>query len=86
MEEGSLRMGCLICPVITVKTLSTNIEKDLHLRGEIEMLRRARRITSPKTKNAGAIYIRDRRESWERIKQYLLEQTYITYLEFENEI
>ena len=75
-SDGSLRMGCFMCPVISPNTVK--YKQDLGavpdfsymVRKILDKLREGRRIKSPRTGNNGAIYIGDRRECWELLKPY----------------
>lgn len=82
-SKGSLRMGCFMCPVISLKTLKNN--NDLlgyETRLILEKLRNCRRINNPRTKKAGAIYIEDRRKIWQEMpKEKLLDLGYLTLSE-----
>lgn len=79
-KKGSLRMGCVFCPVVSVKTLQQRASKDvLYIRYLLEELRKARRINSPRTKKAGAIYIVDRFFIWKNLdKDLLIKKGFIT--------
>lgn len=80
-KSGSLRMGCIMCPVISVSSLSSNISSKpfLGIRDTLEKLRKCRRILNPKLKKLGAIYIGDRRLIWKQLnKELLLSFGYIT--------
>ncbi|NES92765.1 DNA cytosine methyltransferase [Okeania sp. SIO2B9] len=90
-ETGSLRLGCFMCPVIAISTIKKNVEngiiadKSFKIRLELETLRNARRIKSPKTGKNGAILIYDRRKSWEELdKEFLLANKWITQSEIED--
>ena len=84
-KTKSLRMGCLMCPVIGISSTENNVKNGIisqdlanvyyFLR---EMRKNARRIISPKGK-LGSIYIEDRRKYWNRLdKQVLLDNKLIT--------
>lgn len=79
-KNGSLRMGCFMCPVVGVSTIKKNDTKEgLDFRLILEKLRKCRRINNPRTKKAGAIYIVDRRKIWQELdKEALLKLGYIT--------
>jgi DNA sulfur modification protein DndC len=79
-KNGSLRMGCFMCPVVGLSTIkSNNTEAGLNFRLLLEELRKCRRIRNPRTKRKGAIYILDRRKIWEELdKQTLIDLGYIT--------
>lgn len=90
-KTGSLRMGCFMCPVITVNTIKSNLNSGLldqegfKIRLLLEDMRKARRIKSPKTHKQGAIFIDDRRYYWNLLnKDYLLENNYIKSSDIEN--
>ncbi len=83
--DGSLRMGCFMCPVIALSTIKKNLESGLidddgvNIRLHLEELRKARRIKNQRTKKNGAIYVVDRRVSWAGLdKEYLLNNNWIT--------
>ena len=83
-KTGSLRLGCFMCPVISIKTIQNNQKSGLidenavNVRYLLEDLRSARRIKSERTKKNGAIYIEDRRMYWNRLdKSYLLKHNWI---------
>lgn len=83
-EKGSLRMGCIMCPVVSINTLrNDNTRGDaIEFREVLEELRTCRRINSKRTKNFGAIYIEDRRRIWQKLdKQKLLNLGYINQAE-----
>ncbi len=84
-KNGSLRMGCFMCPVIAVNTLKKNLENELidvsalEIRLHLEKLRQAKRINNQKTNKRGAIYVVDRRNNWKTLnKDYLLTNNWIT--------
>lgn len=84
IKTGSLRMGCFMCPVISVKTIEQNYnsrlidQKGVNIRYLLEELRLEPRINSAKTKNKGAIFIGSRRKYWKLLdKNYLLENKWI---------
>lgn len=85
-KTGSLRMGCFMCPVISLNTIKQNVRDGLvdkeaiEIRLFLEELRQARRIRNYRTKKNGAIYIVDRRLAWSKLKlhfEYLLKQKWI---------
>ena len=83
-KTGSLRLGCFMCPVISLKTIAKNEKcglidkKAVSIRLLLEELRGAIRINNPRTKKSGAIYIEERRKYWEKLDtNYLLENDYI---------
>jgi 3'-phosphoadenosine 5'-phosphosulfate sulfotransferase (PAPS reductase)/FAD synthetase len=85
-EKGSLRMGCFMCPVVSVNTLKSDSIRasTIEIRNTIEELRQCKRINSARTKKAGAIYIGDRRMMWKKLnKELLLSLGYITQSEIE---
>ena len=89
-KTGSLRLGCFMCPVISLKTLQDNFEsglideKAIAVRNLLEELREARRIKNPRTEKNGAIYIEDRRKYWRILdKQYLINQGYLKIKDWE---
>lgn len=74
-EKGSLRMGCVMCPVIAKNTAYQNFksglidEKVLETRLFIEQLREGKRINNPKKRKdgkhtKGSIHIEERRKFW----------------------
>lgn len=75
-KTGSLRLGCFMCPVISLKTINQNLEnglidnKAIEIRLLLEELRQARRIKNPRTQKNGAIYVGDRRLFWGKLKPY----------------
>jgi len=81
-EKGSLRMGCFMCPVMGLGSLTSDpirYKIGFKIRLKLEELRKCRRINSPRTKKKGAIYISDRRLIWQQLdKQLLLDLKYIT--------
>ena len=84
-KTGSLRLGCFMCPVISLKTIYQNLESGLidrdavQIRLLLEELREARRIKNPRTKKNGAIYVGDRRKFWAKLnRSYLLEKNWLT--------
>ena len=82
--KGSLRMGCVMCPVIGMSTLKNDPSRTeiIEFREILEQLRQCRRINSKRTKKAGAIYIEDRRLIWQKLdKQKLLCLGYINQAE-----
>lgn len=77
-DRGSLRMGCVMCPVIATSTLFKRAnDNQMIIRFLLEELRQCRRINNPKTKKRGAIYINDRIEVWHKIKPYLIAENII---------
>lgn len=90
-KTGSLRLGCFMCPVISLKTTNQNqksglIDNDaVKIRLLLEDLRKARRIKSPRTKKNGAIFVGDRRKYWELLdKEYLLANGWIEQEDIES--
>lgn len=78
--DGSLRMGCSICPVIALSTLRNNVEKgilppvSLAVRELIEELRVSPRLRSPRFssfEHSGALHIDGRRRFWDRLQTYV---------------
>ncbi len=85
-EKGSLRMGCIMCPVVSVNTLKADLSRHsfVGIRDILEELRNSKRINSARTKKKGAIYIGDRRIIWQKLnKELLLGLGYITQSEIE---
>lgn len=85
-ESGSLRMGCIMCPVIAMSTLYADPSRKpfMEIRTLLEELRNCRRILNPRIKKPGAIYIGDRRMMWQKLnKELLLSLGYITQSEIE---
>jgi 3'-phosphoadenosine 5'-phosphosulfate sulfotransferase (PAPS reductase)/FAD synthetase len=84
-SKGSLRMGCFMCPVISLNTLKCNeTPEGYKIRLILEKLRKCRRIANPKTKKLGAIYIEDRRKIWRELpKQLLINLGYLTPFELD---
>jgi DNA sulfur modification protein DndC len=86
-EQGSLRMGCVICPVISEKTLFSNSYKFLGINSVTEYkktmdliykLRLAKQIVSPKTGKSGATHIDARRYIWKEIPhEFLIRNGYL---------
>jgi DNA sulfur modification protein DndC len=85
-KNGSLRMGCFMCPVIaqstTVKLVNDGIVSPitLKIREILEILRKKPRILSQRTKKNGAILVDARIEVWEKMKPFfpvLLENNWI---------
>lgn len=70
--KGSLRMGCFMCPVISLNKLKSNDGEGMPFRMILEKLRNARRINSPRTKKAGSIYVGDRLSIWQELNHSLL--------------
>lgn len=84
--NGSLRMGCFMCPVISINTLKKSSDRYafVSVREFLEELRKCQRINSPRTKKRGAIYVSDRRIMWQKLnKELLLSLGYITQSEIE---
>jgi DNA sulfur modification protein DndC len=82
-EKGSLRMGCLMCPVVGKNTLKSDPRKGrligVPVRLVLETLRKGIRLRSPKTKKDGAIFIEDRRRCWDLLdRKTLIENGYMT--------
>jgi 3'-phosphoadenosine 5'-phosphosulfate sulfotransferase (PAPS reductase)/FAD synthetase len=84
-DKQSLRMGCFMCPVVSLNTIKKNHQlgiidsEAVVVRECLEELRQARRVRSPKSGKKGAIYVVDRRENWNKLnKQYLLDKGWIT--------
>ena len=79
-KTGSLRLGCFMCPVISLKTINQNLKDGLldrpavAVRLLLEDLRTARRIKNPRTKKNGAIYVGDRRKFWSKLNKEYLER------------
>ena len=75
-KTGSLRLGCFMCPVISLNTIQQNADnglidnKAIEIRLLLEELRQARRILNPRTQKNGAIHVVDRRFYWEKLKPY----------------
>ena len=75
-KTGSLRLGCFMCPVISLNTIQQNLNsglidnKAVEIRLLLEELRQARRIKNPRTQKNGAICVADRRVVWEKLKPY----------------
>ena len=91
-SNGSMRMGCFLCPVISIKTLQKQVEQNittdiaLQVRNLLEELRNKPRIVSFKTQKSGAILVDARREVWEKLKPLfpeLLSNNWITNYEIE---
>ena len=85
-EAGSLRMGCIMCPVIAISTLYADPSRKpfIEIRMLLEKLRNCRRILNPRIKKLGAIYISDRRAMWKELnKELLLVSGYITQEEID---
>lgn len=81
-RQGSLRLGCFCCPVITVNSLHEKIENGivpaiaLDVRNIIESLRAAPRLPSSRTGNdgravLGAIRVDERIEAWEKFLPFV---------------
>ena len=76
VQISSLRLGCFMCPVITLTTIVSNLENGLidryavEIRLLLEKLREAKRINNPRTKKLGAIYVAERRLTWEKLSFY----------------
>lgn len=90
-KTGSLRLGCFMCPVISLNTIEKNLNNGLidreayNIRLLLEDLRQCRRINNERTQNKGAIYVYDRRMIWQRLnKDYLLERNYITQADIDD--
>jgi 3'-phosphoadenosine 5'-phosphosulfate sulfotransferase (PAPS reductase)/FAD synthetase len=85
-SSNSLRMGCFMCPVVGLSTIKGNNNPEgVRFRLILEELRKCRRINSPKTKKAGAIFIEDRRKVWQQLnKDFLFESNYITEIEIKD--
>lgn len=77
--DGSLRMGCFMCPVVKFASIVKQVEMgiipefSLAIRNLIEKLRVAPRITSPQRDKAGAILVDARIEIWREMQPYLPE-------------
>ena len=75
-KTGSLRLGCFMCPVISLTTINQNLENGLidryavEIRLLLEKLREAKRINNPRTKKLGAIYVAERRYYWDKLSFY----------------
>jgi 3'-phosphoadenosine 5'-phosphosulfate sulfotransferase (PAPS reductase)/FAD synthetase len=83
-KSGSLRMGCFMCPVVSINTLKE--KEGITIRKTLERLRESRRIRNPTKRKGkyieGAIYIEDRRTIWQELdKDILLKMGYITKAE-----
>jgi len=78
-EQGSLRMGCFMCPVVALKTIQANVDRGtvpqlaMEVRILLEKLRVAPRINSPRTKKKGAIFVDARISTWTELHPYISE-------------
>jgi 3'-phosphoadenosine 5'-phosphosulfate sulfotransferase (PAPS reductase)/FAD synthetase len=88
--KGSLRMGCIFCPVVARSTLKRNpttTDEALAIRDILEELARAPRLASPRIDKtgkvySGAIHIKYRRLAWAKLPfTWLEENNYLTAVE-----
>lgn len=86
-RTGSLRMGCVFCPVAGQNSIKKNYLDGIipkfayEIRLILDNLRKAKRINNPRTKKRGSIFIEDRRRYWKEIMQFkdlLIEHGWIT--------
>ena len=82
-SKGSLRMGCIMCPVISVNSIKKRNPDGYILRQILEKLRNSPRINSPRTGKKGAIYIESRRKVWSEIEPIILRMGLISIEESE---
>lgn len=77
--NGSLRMGCFMCPVVSEKTIADNVGKNItpplasNVRHILEKLRSEPRINSQRTKKAGSILVDSRVKIWAELTPYFEE-------------
>lgn len=86
-KTGSLRMGCVFCPVVSVNTIKKNYLDGIipdfvyQIRLILDELKKAQRINNPRTQKSGSIFIEERRFYWQKIMKYkdlLIEHGWIT--------
>lgn len=77
--NGSLRMGCFMCPVVKEAKIAGQVDKGIvpplasTVRHIIEKLRSAPRINNPRTQKAGSILIDSRAKLWAELTPYFEE-------------
>lgn len=78
-SEGSLRFGCVMCPVVSLNTIKKNVSSGAVppvsslVRNLLEELRGEPRINNPRTGKAGAILVDSRIKYWEKMETFFPE-------------